>query len=475
MIKEKDNYGKSDIGGNKNVVIDYSSPNIAKPLGVHHLLSTVIGQSIYNILKFIGYNPVGENHLGDWGTQFGKLIYAYKKWGDKKSIEKEPINELLKLYIRFHDEAEKNPEIEDFGREEFKKLEEGDSENTELWEWFKKVSLEEVQKTYDFLGGIHFDYMHGESFYNDKMEEILKKGKEEKVFTKGEEGAWIVEFDHDDYPPYLVQKKDGATLYSTRDIATVNYREKTWQPEKMLYVVDVAQSLHFNQLFEIARRMKLTDAELKHIVFGRMQFKDKKMSTRKGNIVLLDDVLYEAEKKASEIIEEKNPDLPAEKKKDIARKVGVGAVKYSILSQNRITNIVFDWEKILSLEGNSAPYLQYTYARAKSILRRSAEETDKVEAEGEKQEKMREKTENLLRAVPKFKEHVLLAAEDYKPNLLTNYLYDLAQKFNSFYNSVPVLRADKNEKSERLKIVEAISQILKNGLNLLGVEVVEEM
>ncbi|MFH1284508.1 MAG: arginine--tRNA ligase [Candidatus Peregrinibacteria bacterium] len=460
----------SNIGKNKKIVIDFSQPNIAKPLGVHHLLSTIIGQSLYNIYKFLGYDPVGINHLGDWGTQFGKLTYAYKNWGDKKKIEKNPIDELLKLYVRFHDEAQADPSLEERAREEFKKLEDGDSENTALWKWFCEVSTSEIQKTYDFLGGIHFDHMQGESFYNDKMDEILEKGKASGVFEKGEGGALVVKFENDKYPPYLVQKSDGATLYSTRDLAAINYRGKTFHPEKILYVVDVAQSLHFQQLFETAKRMKLTGAQLVHVVFGRMQFKDKKMSTRKGNIVLLDEVLKASVEKAGKIIEEKNPDLKDKDK--VAHKVGVGAVKYAVLSQNRNTNITFDWDKMLSLEGNSAPYLQYSYARAKSILRKAAS-SDASAQQSDSNSETSTHIRSLVRLFPRFQEVVLLAAEEYKPNMLANYLHDLAQKFNSFYNSVPVLSS--KDREYLLKIVETFSEILKAGLNLLGVEVVEEM
>ncbi|MBD3360474.1 arginine--tRNA ligase [Candidatus Peregrinibacteria bacterium] len=472
ILKEKDDYGSGKIGKNKNIIIDFSQPNIAKPLGVHHLLSTVIGQSLYNIYQFLGYECIGINHIGDWGTQFGKLTYAYKKWGDYIIIEKDPINELLKLYIRFHEKAEKDPSLEEEARKEFKKLENGDKENLCLWKWFCDISMKEIQKTYDYLGNIHFDYIQGESFYNDKMEKILEKGKKEKVFKKGEKGSWIVKFENDKYPPFLVQKSDGTTLYSTRDLAAVNYREKTWNPDKILYVVDVAQSLHFKQLFKTNEMLNLTDAELVHVVFGRMQFKEKKMSTRKGNIILLDEVLKEAVKKAEKIILEKNPDISGKNK--IAHKVGVGAVKYIILSQNRTTNITFDWEKMLSLEGNSAPYLQYSYARAKSILRKSKEKPSNQKISEDKK-KTEEKIRSLISLFPKFQEYTLISAEEYKPNILANYMYELAQSFNSFYNSVSVLRARDVDLKYRLQIVEAFSIILKNGLTLLGVEVLEEM
>ncbi len=476
IIKSGDKYGQIEAGKNKTVLVDFSQPNIAKPLGVHHLLSTIIGQSIYNIFTAIGFKTVGINHIGDWGTQFGKLICAYKKWGNKETIEKDPISELLKLYVRFHEEAEKNPILEDEARKEFKNFEEGDKENKKLWQWFVDESMKEIQKTYDLLGGIHFDHIQGESFYEDKMGDILEDGKKKKVFVKGEEGAYVIHSEDPNIPTVPVQKKDGATLYITRDFAALKFRIDTWKPAKIIYVVDSAQSLHFKQLFDGAQKLGWYKGEGEHVSFGRMQFKDEKMSTRKGNIVLLDEVLKEAVSRAAKIIDEKNPELKG--KENVARVVGIGAVKYNVLSQNRSTNIVFDWDKILSLEGNSAPYLQYSYARAKSILRKAeggdvpkvAPATDVADA------KIKEKIHALINLFPKFSEYLIMAAVEYKPNVLCNYLYELAQKFNSFYNTVPVLKVgNSSERTYRLKVVRAAAQILKNGLKLLGVEVVEEM
>ncbi|MBI2634199.1 arginine--tRNA ligase [Candidatus Peregrinibacteria bacterium] len=476
IIKKDGSYGSSKIGHDKTVIIEYSQPNIAKPLGVHHLLSTIIGQSIYNLLKLLGFKAVSINHIGDWGTQFGKLIHAYKQWGDKKTVEKNPISELLKLYVRFHNEAEKDQSLEDKGREEFKKFEEGDSGSRKLWQWFVDESMKEVEKTYGMLGGIHFDYVQGESFYEDKMGAIFEEGKKRGIFVKGEEGAYVSVFDDPDIPTVPVRKKDGATLYITRDFAALKYRIDTWHPEKILYVVDVAQILHFKQIFATARKFPWYGGEGEHVVFGRMQFKDGKMSTRKGNIIALDEVLSEAINRALKIVWGKNPDL--KNKDEIARLIGIGAVKYNILSQNRISDITFDWDKMLSLEGNSAPYLQYTYARARSILRKSEEKNlresvaDDDSAQGFPQTKIR----NLTVHLSKFSEYIVLAASEYKPNIIANYLYDLAQKFNSFYNSVPVLRAaSAADRKQRLKIVKASSIVMKNGLGLLGIETVEEM
>lgn len=473
VLKEKEKYGRLEIGSHKTIVLDYSSPNIAKPLGVHHLLSTIIGQSLCNILKNLGFETVSVNHIGDWGTQFGKLIYAYKKWGSKEQVEKDPINELLKLYIKFHEEAEKNPEIDEEGRKEFKKFEQGDQENKKLWEWFVEESMKEINKTYEKLGGIKFDKIHGESFYEDKMDDILKEGKLRRIFEKGEEGAYVVKYDEEDIAPFVVQKKDGATLYSTRDFATIKYRINEWHPIKVLYVVDIAQTMHFKQLFKGAGRFPWYHGEGEHVWFGRMHMKDGQMSTRKGNVVLLNDVIDEAIKRAEDVIEQKSHNV--ENKEKIAQTIGIGSVKYSILSQNRTTDIVFDWDKMLSLESNSAAYLQYTYARAKSILRKKDEVVDQT-ALVKDLEDASKKIELLMRLIPKFEEQIAIAGQEFKPNILCNYLYKLAQDFNSFYNSVPVLKAEKKaDRDFRLKLVSAVSQIMKNGLAMLGIEVVEEM
>lgn len=471
-----------DYGNNLPVVVEYSAPNIAKPLAVHHLLSTVIGQSLANIYEAVGFDVISVNHIGDWGTQFGKLIYAYRTWGDKETIEKNPIDELLKIYVKFHEEAEKDPTLEDRGREEFLKIEQGDSENTEIWKWFCDISMQEIQKTYDRLGGIHFDHTLGESFYEDKMEPILEAGKKSGVMQEGEKGAWLVFFADEKYPPMMVQRSDGATLYATRDLAQVNYRSKEWGVVKNVLVVDVAQELHFNQYFETVRMMGLNktskgyDTELIHAKFGRMSFPDKAMSTRKGNVIMLEKVLDEAEKRALDLINEKESDLTDDEKKKLATMIGIGAVKYNVLSQNRTTNITFDWDKCLSFDKNSAPYIQYTYARSQSILRKAKEEKKNVSVEIPEDYALNESEKTIIVMLSKFPNVLITSYRDNFPHQICNYLYDVCQEFNRFYNSEPILFAD-NEKTIqfRLCMTKAVSIIIKHAMKILGVEVPDRM
>lgn len=454
----------------ETVIVEFSQPNVAKPLGVHHLLSTIIGQSIYNIYKKLGYNAVGINYIGDWGTQFGKLMYAYKNWGDKETIEKDPIPELLKLYVKFHDEAEKNPELEDGGRAEFKKLEDGDPENQQLLKWITDESLKDVQKTYDLLGNIHFDLIQGEAFYKDFMQPIVDEGIKKGIFTKGENDALIVEFEDEKLPTCLVQKSDGASLYFTRDMAVIRYRTDHWKPKKLIYVIDIAQSLYMKQVYETARMLWGADTlpELMHVEFGRMRFPEGKMSTRKGTVILLNDLLLEAISRAKNIVQEKNPDLSDEEIEKIAHIVGTGAVKYSVLSQNRQTNVVFTWDKMLSLDGNSAPYLQYAYARARSILRKTETTYQGKEITLNNDEEIA-----LTRKLMRFEEIVERAAEEYRPNTIAQYLFEVTQSFHHFYTKHQVIGSE--EEVSRLNLVDATTVVLKEGLSLLGIDVVERM
>lgn len=488
----------SEANKTQKIIVEYSQPNIAKPLGVHHLLSTIIGQSLYNIHKSLGYDTISINHIGDWGTQFGKLIYAYRTWGDKDEIEKDPINELLKLYIKFHSESDKDPDLDDKGREEFKKLEDGDQENLKLLKWITEVSLKDVQKTYDLLGGIHFDHVQGESFYEKLMQPIIDNGIKKKIFTEGEKGALVVNYPDEKLPTCLVRKSDGATLYFTRDLATIRYRTDEWNPKKILYVIDTAQSLYMRQVFKAADMLWGKDnlPERTHVEFGRMSFPEGKMSTRKGTVILLFDFLKEAIEKAKDIVKEKNPEITNAEIEKIAKVIGVGSVKYAILSQNRNTNVVFTWQKMLSLEGNSAPYLQYAYARAAGILRKASDlqkdtnPTDNTPEDASNNASVSKDTHSstqktitltqpeeidLAKQILQFQAAVERAAEEYKPNLITNYLYKLTQTFHNFYSKLPVLKSSDQERATRLALVEVTGKTLKSGLNLLGIDVLDRM
>ncbi|MBN1258314.1 arginine--tRNA ligase [Candidatus Peregrinibacteria bacterium] len=455
------------------MLLDTSHPNIAKPMGVHHLLSTIIGDAVKKIYKRFGYQVVNDNYLGDWGTQFGKLIYAIRQWGDMKLIGKNPIPELLNLYVKFHNEAEKDPGLEDFGRAEFKKLEKGDSENRKLWEFIVAKSMVEFQKIYDRLH-VEFDMINGESFYENKMPAILEYGRKKGIFIDGEQGAWIVPMENPDEPPAIVRKSDGSTLYATRDLARIKYWEDNWHPELMVNVVDVAQELYFKQLFEVTDKLGLTKAKNVHVKFGRMQFEDGKMSTRKGNIILLEEVLDESEDRAMKLAEEKGIELSADERKELARIMGVGAIKYNVLSQNRTTNITFNWDKMLTFEGNSAPYLMYTAARAHSVIRKA--ETDAKEAAKYTLELKEPAETQLAIELLLYADSIRRAAQEFKPNLIANYLYELAQEFNVFYNNLPILQADSEElKKSRLLLTVCVLKIMEDGLGLLGIEVPEKM
>lgn len=472
LMKEiaSEKFGRKEKETEK-IIVEYSQPNIAKPLGVHHLLSTIIGQSLANILRFRNYKVTSINYLGDWGTQFGKLIYAYKKWGKKDIIEKNPIPELLKLYVQFHEEAEKNEKLEDFGREEFKKLEGGDKENTKLWEWVRDISLKDIEKTYRKLGGIHFDHYWGEEHVREKTEDVIEDGKKKGLLKEGEEGALMVFFPDEKLPPYMIQKKDGTTLYSTRDLATIREREKMVGNGRILYIVDVAQKLHFEQMFETARLLGyVKKSHPIHVIFGRMEFPEGGMSTRKGKVVLLDSVIDEAVKRAAAKIEEHKSPLLKEEKNTLAEMIGIGAIKYNVLSQNRLKNYTFVWDNMLSFEGNSAPYLQYAFTRTQSLIRKS---TEKLSC---KPEITKPEEKNLLKEILKFNASLDITLEEYKPNLLCGYLFELAQKFSLLYNNLSILSAENAvERRTRLMLTEAVAYVLKTGLDLLGIQVPEKM
>lgn len=471
VLKEKEKYGSSDKGKGKTMIIDYSSPNIAKPFGIGHLRSTIIGQAIYNFYKFLGWKTIGDNHLGDWGTQFGKLIVAIKKWGGKKKLN---ISQLEKLYIKFHQEAAKKPELDDEARAWFKKLEDGNSEARKIWKDCIDISLKEFDRIYDSLG-VKIDYIYGESFYQNKMSLVIKMAKRKKVVVKSE-GAWIIKFPELNIPPAIIVKSDGATTYGTRDLACIAYRKKRWQPDLYVYEVGAEQKLHFQQTFAAAIKLGYGKPEqFVHIAHGLIRLPSGKLSTRKGKTIFLEKVLEEAIKRAGKIIKSSETErgLSKREQEKVAQAVGVGAVKYFDLMHHYSTDIIFDWEKMFVLEGNSGPYLQYTYARCQSVLQKAEEKEfslPEVLSQLEAEEIV------LLRALYKFPEVIEEAGEKFAPNLVCNFLFDLAQKYNFFYNKQPILKADTEEsKYFRLALTKSVGQIIKNGLNLLGIEVPERM
>ncbi len=464
-----DSYGSSDLGAGKNVIVEFSSPNIAKPFHMGHIRSTVIGNSLYRIYKALGYNTTAINHLGDYGTQFGKLIVAYKLWGDKATIEADPIPELLKIYVKFHEEAEKNPELDEEARGWFTRLEGNDPEAKELWEWIRAVSLKEFNRVYALLDA-HFDSLAGESFYSDKMPAVLAEMREKGVMTDSQ-GAEIVDLEPHGLPPALITKKDGSTLYITRDLAAATYRKAHYDFYKNIYVVGAAQKLHFQQWKKILELMgHAWSLDCEHVEFGMVSLEEGSLSTRKGRVVFLEEVLKKAIEKTREIIEEKSPHL--ENKDDIARQVGVGAVIYQELSNNRIKDYTFSWERTLSFEGESGPYVQYTHARACSVLRKAT-----LDLGGEVDYSLLDSKEamDLIRMMSQFPQVIQDAARKYEPALITRLITDLAQAFNRFYHDHAILVEDQAVSKARLALVNAVRQTLRNGLTLITMAAPEKM
>lgn len=456
---EKENYGSNKSGEGKTIVIDYSSPNIAKPFGVGHLRSTVIGESLRRICLMNGYNVVGINHLGDWGTQFGKLIYAYKTWGNEEALNESPLDELKRIYVKFHEEEAKDPSITDEGRKWFKALEDGNEEAVSLWKRFTEVSLKEFNKTYKLLGVDKFDSYAGESFYNDKMDSVVEE-LEQKHLLEVDDGASIVRLDN--MPPALIKRSDGATLYITRDLAALFYRKKTYNFTEALYCVGNEQTLHFNQLNAVVEKMGY-DFRATHIGFGMVLQDGKKMSTRHGKSVKLQDVLEEAIELAGKYIEEKNPNL--ENKKEVAEKVGVGAVIFNDLKNYRTSDIEFNLEEILKFEGNTGPYIQYTYARINSLLKnKEIKEIDYTNLD------IDEYIWNIVLDLYNYFDIISRAKKEYDPSIIAKYLIDLAQDFNKFYANHRV-----GDDSFKLKLCESVGIVVKSGMRLLDVEVINQM
>jgi len=462
-------YGRGTEGKGKTVIVEYSQPNIAKRMHVGHLRTTVLGDALANLYEFLGYRVVRWNYFGDWGTQFGKLIAAYKLWGSEKTVRAKPIQTLLDLYIRFHDEMKSNPELESRGREEFRKLEEGDRENRKLWEWFKKESLREFHGIYKRLG-IKFDVEMGEAFFEKDMKPLVDELVQAGIAQKSE-GSLVIPLPGSDLPA-LIQKADGASLYLTRDIANLRYRIKKYKPEKIFYVVGNEQTLHFEQLFKVAEILGLRAAELIHVKYGLVLAEGgKKFATREGRVVFLEDVIEKALDLSRAILEEKSPTLSAGEKKTIAEAVGIGALKYANLKENRHSDIVFHWEQMLDFSGDSAPYFQYTYARLQSILRKAGRigKSDLALLIGEEERA-------LILKMMEFPDVVRESAAEYATNYLASYLYALAVRVNKLYETTPVLKEEnKLRKNALLGLIAAASGILKTDLSLLGIPVVPKM
>lgn len=470
VLQAGTDWGKSDMGAGKTVLVEFSSPNIAKPFHIGHLFSTALGNSVEKIYQHLGYQTVKINHLGDWGTQFGKLICAYKHWGEREIIEKDPINELLKIYVKFHDEVEKNPSLDDEARLYFKKLEDGDEETTALWQYFRDISLVEFKRVYDMLN-ISFDSYAGESFYGDKMPEVVDLLREKNLLTDSE-GAQVVDLSELNIPPCIILKSDGATIYATRDIAAALYRKREYDFDKNIYVVGTPQALHFQQIFAVIKKMGYDWADdCVHVGFGLVKFADKKLSTRHGDVIFLEDVLREAVQKTLDIITENTPEM--ENKEEVAQKIGIGAILYTFLKNSREKDIVFSWDSMLDFDGESAPYVQYGYARGRSILRRA--QTDYSDADYSILTGNEEYT--LIKHLDGFGDAVKDAAEKNEPFYVNRYVTNLVQIFNKFYNSCPILKGDVDEKTRkaRLALVDAATQVIKAALGLLGIETVETM
>lgn len=462
-------YGDQNVGEGKNVCIDYSSVNVAKPLHIGHLSSTAIGAALYRIYKKLGYNAIGINHLGDWGTQFGKLIVAYKLWGNDEDIEKRGVTALVEIYVRYHKEAEEKPEMDDEARAWFKKIEDFDPEATRLFNWFKEITLKEVVKIYDRLG-IKFDYYTGESFYNDKMQPVLDL-LEKKGLLVESNGAKVVDLSAYNMPPCLLVRSDGATLYATRDLAAAYYRKATFDFYKCLYVVAYQQNLHFKQWFKVVELAGESWAkDLVHVNFGMVSLPDGAIKTRAGNYILLEDVLNKSVEKALQIITEKSPDL--ENKEEVAEQVGIGAVLFSVLYNSRIKDIVFSYDRVLNFDGETGPYVQYTHARCNSVLKKAgAYDGGEVDYSGISDEESSE----VVKLIASFPEAVKAAAEKYEPCFVARHLVSLAQSYNRFYLANRIADAEPKIRNARVLLTTAVKNVLESGLALLGIAAPEKM
>ncbi len=467
----QDNFGQQTLGEGKTICIDYSSPNVAKNFHVGHLRTTIIGNSLYKIFSKLGYKVVRINHLGDWGTQFGKLIVAYKRWGSEEAVKKDGVAELMKLYVRFHDEAAKDDSLNDEARAWFVKMEQGDEEALSIWQWFKDISLIEYKRTYDLLG-MDFDYYMGESFYRDKTDDVVKKLTDAKLLTESE-GAKIVDLEAYDMAPCLILKNDGSSIYATRDLAAIFYRKENYNFSKCIYVTGQEQKLHFAQVFKVVELLgnEWAKDQLIHVPYGLVSLEGAKLSTRSGNIIYAEDILLEAISKIKAIIEEKNPNIPD--KDATARKIGIGAVLFNDLYNQRIKDVSFSWDKLLNFDGETGPYVQYTYARCASILRKIDDYTPTTDIDYSvltNPEAM-----ELLKEISRFPKVILDASEKYEPSVVARFSIAVAQAFNKFYNSCHVNVEDKNVRDARVTLVYLTKKTIKDALELLGIECAEQM
>ena len=472
-ISKSDEYGKSDIGKGKNIVIDYSAPNIAKPFHIGHLRSTVIGGALYNIYKYLGYNTIGINHLGDYGTQFGKLIEGYKLWGHEYEIEKNPINELTKIYIRINNLCKEDENVLNRCRDNFKKLEDGDEYCTKIWKKFRELSLKEFEKVYELLGS-KFDSWNGEAFYSDKMSEVIEILQNTGKLQESQ-GAKIIDLENKGInTPCIIEKTNGSTTYATRDLAAILYRARNYDFDKALYVTSYEQVLHFKQVFEVAKLLGLDEKYtngLEHVSFGMVLLPTGKMSTREGNVVKLEDLLNESIQRAEKIIEEKNPDL--EDKKDIAKKVGIGAIIFNDLANSRVKDEIFDWDIILNFQGETGPYIQYTYVRTQSVLEKIEEipEISKIKLDNLTDMY----SQNIIKLLYDFQNVLIQVTQKEEPSILSRYLIELAKSYSTFYNENKILCEEKELQEARIYLTYATGKVLKIGSNLLGITMPNKM
>lgn len=465
-----EDFGASKDGEGKTVCIDYSSPNVAKNFHVGHLRTTIIGNSLYKIYSKLGYHVERINHLGDWGTQFGKLIVAYKKWGSKEAVEENGIAELMKIYVKFHEEAEKDDTLNDQARAWFVKMEQGDEEALAIWQWFKDISLIEYKRIYKLLG-MDFDHFTGESFYRDKTQDVVDRLNEKNLLVESE-GAHIVPLDEYNMAPCLIMKKDGSSIYATRDLAALLYRKNMYHFDKCIYVTGLEQKLHFAQVFKVIELLGFDwYDQLVHVPYGLVSMEGGKLSTRNGNVIYAEEILHESINKIYEIIEEKNPDL--EDKETVARQVGIGAILFNDLYNQRIKDVVFNWDKILNFDGETGPYVQYTYARCASVLRKAGEIT--VPEDIDYSILTDEATMNLLKDITRFPSVVKDAADKFEPFMISRFAVSVAQHFNKFYHDCQINVEDEKVKMARLKVVMLTKKVIKDALELLGIECPEQM